>query len=254
MADGVHLKVDSKKDKKTRTYRITCGNNPIPMYTVEINKKSKPHGKVIKNSVPFNGHPPPPPPMQIQQPPPYGFPPPPHFNQSYNQPHPQPYSQTYNQPYNQPYNHPYHPPPQPQNQSYFQSFNNYQPPPGQIVGTITFHELSSKIDVSINGFDTSMKRPDPLASGRKFQTRHMGKLQWKEDGLFSSKQKLVDEKRNVIAKYDKDNEEIIILLPPSQIDQHLDMIVVTGIGIIEAERKSDSDGDAVESIFDVIGG
>lgn len=99
-----------------------------------------------------------------------------------------------------------------------------------------------------------MKRPDPLASGRKFQTRNMGKLQWKEDGLFSSKQKLVDENRNVIAKYDKDNEEIIVLLPPSQIDQYLDMIVVTGIGIIEAERKSDSDGDAVESIFDVIGG
>ncbi|EFR02696.1 hypothetical protein MGYG_05694 [Nannizzia gypsea CBS 118893] len=248
MADGLHLKIDSTKDKKTRTYRVTCGDNPAPMYTVQINKKSKPHAKVTKHGIPVNNHPPPPPPMQQQQPPPYGFPPPEHFNQPYNQP----YAQPYNQPYNQSYNQHSYPPSQPQSQSYYQSFNNYQPPPGQVVGTLTFHDLSSKIDVSISGYDTSMRRPDPLASGRKFLTRSMGKLQWKEDGLFSSNQKLVDERRNVIAKYNKDDQEIIVLLPPNQIDQHLDMIVVTGIGIIEAERKSDDDGDIVEGILDFI--
>ncbi|EEQ35472.1 hypothetical protein McanMca71_003114 [Microsporum canis] len=253
MTDGLHLKIDVKKEKKSRIYKITCGNNPMPMYTVEVNKKSKPHAKVIKNSAPFSAQPPPPPPVQYQQPPPYGFQghnPPQQFNQPYNQQYHQPYHQPCHQPYNQPYNAPS----QPHNQSYYQSFSNYQPPPGQVIGTITFHDLSSKIDVSFNGANASMKRPDPLASGRKFQTPNMGKMQWKEDGLFSSNQKLVDERRNVIAKYKKDDDEIIVLLPPNQIDLHLDMIVVTGIAMIDAERKSDSDGDLVEGVIEVIAG
>ncbi|KAK2868011.1 hypothetical protein FQN49_003256 [Arthroderma sp. PD_2] len=238
MADGLHLKINTRKEKKVRKYTLTNGNNPIPMYTVEVSKKSKPHAKVIKHGAPSSSHPTPPPPVQYPQPPPYGF------DGGYNRP------QQYNQQYHQPYNPSY----QPYNQPCNQNYNNYQPPPpsDRVVGTMTFHELSSKIDVSFNGTDTSMKRSDPLAGGRKFQTPTMGKLQWKEDGLLGSNQKLVDENRNVIAKYKKKDDEIIVLLPPHQLERNLDMIVVTGMAIVESEKKSDSDGDAAGDIIEAI--
>lgn len=93
----------------------------------------------------------------------------------------------------------------------------------------------------------TMKRPDSLASGRKFDSP-LGKLQWKEDKLFSSNQKLVDQYKRVIARYEKQMSlfsrkmaRLILLVQEPNVLANLDMIIVTGLASIEYGRRSDKE-------------
>lgn len=97
-----------------------------------------------------------------------------------------------------------------------------------------------------------MKRPDPLASGRKFDSP-LGRLQWKEDTFLSSNQKLVDSYKRVIARYEKQSSlfssrkksKLILLIQEPNVLANLDMIVVTALASVEYGRRSDKELEEV---------
>ncbi|KAI1938546.1 hypothetical protein LOZ66_003349 [Ophidiomyces ophidiicola] len=129
-----------------------------------------------------------------------------------------------------------------------------QHPQDVVVGSATFHSLSSKIDVSLKAeprpVDITMKRSDPLACGRKFESP-LGKLQWKEDGcMLTSNIKLVDQHKRVIARFEKQSsflsrrkDKFILLVQEPCALANFDMIVVTGFASIEYARRSDKEWD-----------
>jgi hypothetical protein len=94
-----------------------------------------------------------------------------------------------------------------------------------------------------------MKRPDPFASGRNFTTASLGQLKWKEEGIFSSNQRLEDQYKRVIARYEKHSSLLsrgpsrifLVLDDPAFVDANMDVIIVTGFASIEYRRRSDKE-------------
>jgi hypothetical protein len=146
---------------------------------------------------------------------------------------------------------------------------NSIPTPNYTVGTADFHSLSSEINVSFlqNGdgrlppIPISMKRPDPLASGRKFPSgTPLGVLEWKEESLISNGQVLLDKNKRILARYGKKKssmlqfkkEETFELCVPG-LEPYLDLVILTGFASIDYRRRSNQDWDAVESVFDILG-
>jgi hypothetical protein len=94
-----------------------------------------------------------------------------------------------------------------------------------------------------------MKRPDPFASGRNFTTASLGRLKWKEEGILSSNQRLEDQYKRVIARYEKHSSLLsrgqtrtfLVLNDPAFVGANLDMIIVTGFASIEYRRQSDKE-------------
>ena len=142
-------------------------------------------------------------------------------------------------------------------------------PPSQRynVGTVNFHSLSSKIEVSLNTGPygsqptaITMKRADLFSSGREFPSA-MGTLQWKEDsGIFGSNLKLVDKYKRVIARYEKrqkgtsmfsrGKQRFILLGQGPAVDMNVDMIILTGVATIEYDKQADDDwGEVLENII-----
>ena len=145
---------------------------------------------------------------------------------------------------------------------------NSIPSPNTTIGTVDFHSLSSEINISLEQssdgrlppIPISMKRPDPLAAGRKFASgTPLGVLEWKEDRLFSNKQVLLDQNKRILARYKKRSsmlsskkEEVFVLCVPG-LEPYLDLIVITGFALIDARQRSSEEWDAVDAIFDAIG-
>ncbi|EAS35430.3 uncharacterized protein CIMG_00784 [Coccidioides immitis RS] len=138
---------------------------------------------------------------------------------------------------------------------------------GTVVSTVSFHGLSSKIGISLYSgpqpMEMTMKRSDLLAGGRKFDSP-LGRMQWKGgDSIFTSSQKLVDQHKRVIARYEKRSsllsrqmDQFILLVQDANVIANLDMVIVTGLATIEYTRRSDKEWDEVleevaETVFDV---
>lgn len=140
--------------------------------------------------------------------------------------------------------------------------NSSTPVYNQTISTANIHGLIAKIDISFEQMggqnprarSISMKRPNPLASGRQFQTP-LGSLEWKESFLNSS-QVLLDENERVLARYEKKRasmlsstkEEMFVICVPG-LEPYLDLIITTGFASIECRRRSDA---GWEEMFDFI--
>ncbi|PGH26903.1 hypothetical protein AJ80_01486 [Polytolypa hystricis UAMH7299] len=241
-----------KKGNSTVTYTLTNDAETSCLYTIHTSKDSKPHMTVLRHysSQTYHHGPPPPPPP----------PPPTHHHPAHNNPF------SY-----------FSSPPSYNDTIYHHQPNN--PPPTYVVGTVNFHSLSSKIDVTMgpnknNGNKTfTMKRPDPLASGHKFPSdTPLGTLEWKDENLIgSSKQKLLmDAQKRVIARYEKcggsrlflqrrrrrEKDRIVVMMLPgaAAAEEYLDLIVLTGMASVEYARRSDEEtmdwlGEAAENMF-----
>ncbi|WEW57800.1 hypothetical protein PRK78_003267 [Emydomyces testavorans] len=208
--------VDKAKGVSGIVYHILDSDETTRLYTIETSEKSKPHMTVTRH------------PQSHQQP--------------YQQLHPaHHYQSSFPPPYSV----------SPASQSSFGGRNN-----DIVVGTVTFHSLSSKVEASLktgpHPMDITMKRPDRFANGRKFDSP-LGKLQWKEDGnMLTSNQKLVDEYKRVIARYEKRSSRLsrqmdrfMVLVQEPNVIANLDMIILTGFASIEYNRRSDQEWDKV---------
>lgn len=136
----------------------------------------------------------------------------------------------------------------------------------QTVGTANFHSLTGKIDVYFEYIGDeaspptrhiSMKRRNPLATTRQFNTgTRLGRLEWKESFL-NSNQMLIDEQKRVLARYEKKRvsmlssvkEETFVLCAPG-LEPYVDLIVMTGFASVEYRRRSDDSWNEISELFE----
>lgn len=144
--------------------------------------------------------------------------------------------------------------------------SNFQGVSGNVIGSVIYHSMSSKIDVSVHGESFQMKRRDILSCGHSFKTTPLPfEMQWKEEDIVSSNLKLVDQEKRVIARYRKSSKlhnmfsrsnnnkrasELQIMIPLD--DRMLDAVVITGLAAAEYRRRSDQEISKV--VGEVVGG
>ena len=111
------------------------------------------------------------------------------------------------------------------------------------VGTVTFHSMSSKIDLTINKKPTTLSKSGIFTSAHEFRSSALtGSLKWKRDGLFSGGDMLcIDEKEQLFARFQasgwamkKDGK---FELSPEVGGVLMDEIVVSGIAMVELRRR-----------------
>lgn len=141
------------------------------------------------------------------------------------------------------------------------SYADVNHPGGQVVGTIRFHTLSSKIDINLHGTSFTMARKDVLGmGGHYFSNMAFGSdVQWKETSTFGSDMQMLDSQKRLIAKYskklklspaqtgfssligaEKSASGLEIFMPIHDLVL-LDLIVLTGLASGEYRRQSNED-------------
>lgn len=107
--------------------------------------------------------------------------------------------------------------------------------PHHVIATISFHSLSSKIDITLHGQPLQLKKNDMFSSGHSFHHPAAGELKWKEAGFLSTGLVLVDSSGRELCKYKKRAFDVFV-----QVDHaFMDMILVTGLAAAEYKRQSD---------------
>jgi len=122
-----------------------------------------------------------------------------------------------------------------------------------VVGTISFHSLSSKIETTLRGEPIQLKRKDLFADAHSFRHHSVGEMHWKESSFLGSGVILRDSQKRNICRYRKRHGfEMLVPIP----DQNfMDLVVVTGFAAAEYRRRSNKDWDEVlkETIKDIAG-
>ena len=117
---------------------------------------------------------------------------------------------------------------------------------GAPVGTVTFHSMSSDIDIQIHGRDMSFDKPKVFSSAHQFHSLAVGQaFSWKKDGMFSGGDlKCVDGSGQECAFFESSNWALSkdgkIELAPTIQGPFMDEIVVTGIAAIENQRRQNA--------------
>lgn len=120
-----------------------------------------------------------------------------------------------------------------------------------LIGTILFHSLSSKIDLQVHGIAITIDESGFFSSGYEYSSPAFGggRLKWKEDGHFTSDLACVQQgSKEVVAKFLECEwamkKEGKLELAPGVADggPMMDEIVVAGLAIVEAKRSSSSAG------------
>ncbi|KAK4991212.1 hypothetical protein LTR50_001970 [Elasticomyces elasticus] len=120
-------------------------------------------------------------------------------------------------------------------------------PSQTLVGAITFHSMSSDIDVEIHGKAASLCKGGLFTRTYEFRSQAAGTaLWWKGDGAFSSDLKLVGAKdaqgsEQVFARFDRSamamSKEGKLLLASGLDEIATDEVVVSGMAVIEHARR-----------------
>ena len=189
------LTIDSGKLDHNSTIKLTYGAHqaqpPNAVYRVE-HSKSKPHLSVYRISSITPQKPPAALSVLGEAPPPYSHPahsltprPPP------AQKLPSPSTKA-SQPDLRPKTLLFPPPPQ-----QLKTFNN------SLIGTVSYHKFSSKIECALHDTDIRLARKDPLPSGHNFTHPKFGTFKWTESSDLGSGVELFDENKAKIARFRK---------------------------------------------------
>lgn len=117
-----------------------------------------------------------------------------------------------------------------------------------LVGTVTFHSMSRKIDLTINEQPTTLSKSGIFTSVHEFRSSALaGSLKWKRDGLFSGGNMLcIDEKEQLFARFQASRssmkKERKFELSPGVGGVLMDEIVVSGIAMVELMRRAAAAG------------
>lgn len=113
-----------------------------------------------------------------------------------------------------------------------------------IVGTVTFHTLSSKIDLIIQNQATKLSKARFFTNTHGFKSS-AGFLKWKFDGMLSCGNMLcVDEKEQLFARFQTGGWSLKkagrFELSPGLGDMIMDEVIVSGIAMVEWWRLQTS--------------
>lgn len=119
-----------------------------------------------------------------------------------------------------------------------------------VAGTVTFHAMSSSIDIEVCGRTVQFERSGVFSTAHHFQSPATGRLfRWKRDGVFSGGDlKCVDETEQVVANFESNNWamqkdgkfEIAPLVNGAMFDE----VLITGIAAMEYYRRQRRKGAA----------
>lgn len=142
-------------------------------------------------------------------------------------------------------------------------YANTANPGGHPVGTVKFHTMSSKIDITLHGVAFTMAKKDPFGGGHHLSEMSLGgEIQWKESSFMGSGVQLLDAQKRVIARYSTKLKQGppqkrfgsllgggstcagLEIFVPAQ-DWILDLIVLTGLAAAEYRRQSNEDWGVV---------
>ncbi|KAK2766300.1 hypothetical protein FQN54_007817 [Arachnomyces sp. PD_36] len=111
---------------------------------------------------------------------------------------------------------------------------------GTIIGTISHHSFSSKLDFTVQNHSTTMEPNGTFKTGGFFTSTFPGAgvLTWEKEGMFSDHLVLVDRKGTKFARYamayfsSKKLGKLEILMRPVPQQKVVDEIVVSGLAVL----------------------
>ena len=121
---------------------------------------------------------------------------------------------------------------------------------GAVVGTVTFHSMSSDIDIEIHGRPITFNKPGAFTSAHQFQSLATGNtFKWKRDGVFSGGDlKCIDTTEQVVATFELSNwamkKDGKFEIAPMVHGPFFDEIMITGIAAMEHERRQRNSSSA----------
>lgn len=109
-------------------------------------------------------------------------------------------------------------------------------PPQRVIATVTFHTLSSNIDITLNGQPIQLRKKDSFSGDRAFFYHAAGELCWKELGVLSSGLRLVNSRGMELCRYKKRHGFDVFV----QMNQaFLNVILITGLTTAKYKRMAD---------------
>ncbi len=114
---------------------------------------------------------------------------------------------------------------------------------GAQVGTVTFHSMSSDIDLTIHNQPIILEKSGFLTSAHEFHSLATGgSLKWKRDGMFSNGDMVcLDQAEQLIARFQISNwafkKEGKFELGPGVDDVLMDEVVTSGVAMVEYRAK-----------------
>ena len=112
-----------------------------------------------------------------------------------------------------------------------------------VIATVTYHSLSSKIEISFHGQHIQLKRKDMLSSAHSFHDLNVGELRWKESSnLLSSGLVLLDKESRELCRYKKRQGFDVLV---SAEGEFLYSILITGLAAVEYKRRGDHEWNEV---------
>ena len=117
---------------------------------------------------------------------------------------------------------------------------------GVVVGTVSFHQISSSIDIEVHGRPISFDKRGTFSSSHSFQSIATGHTyKWKKDGTFSGVDlRCVDETQQIVATFECSNwamkKDGKFEIAPLVDGPFFDEVMITGIAAMEFQRRQKS--------------
>ena len=117
---------------------------------------------------------------------------------------------------------------------------------GAIAGTVTFHQMSSTIDLEIHGRPIAFDKPGVFTSAHEFRSLATGQLfKWKRDGVFSGGDlKCIDQQDQMVANFENSawsmKKDGKFEIGPMVQGPFMDEVLISGIAAMEYQRRQNN--------------